>query len=35
MCLLIVDIRSKEEKSYFIWVVGVKSQCFYNRTIDF
>ena len=23
MCLLIVDIRSKEEKSYFIEVVGV------------
>ena len=28
MCLLIVAIRSKEEKSYFIEVVGVKSQCF-------
>ncbi len=27
MCLLIVEIRSKEEKSYFIEVVGVKSQC--------
>ncbi len=29
MCLLIVEIRSKEGKSYFIGVVGVKSQCFF------